>query len=208
LSETQTTIAYIDGFNLYHGLKQRFGHRYLWLDLVKIVRRLRPADDVRTVRYFTAMVRDNAPAEARQSNYLRALKAHNGDAIDIVVGRYQSKQRTCRTCGASWTQYEEKETDVNIAVSLVADSASWLSDLALIISADSDLCPAIRTSRQVSPTRGMIAAFPPKRSSFEIKTLIPGAFPIGPDKLRNSLLPDIVNDPTTGEAYKRPGKWR
>jgi hypothetical protein len=26
--------AYIDGFNLYYGIKHKFGHRYLWLDLV------------------------------------------------------------------------------------------------------------------------------------------------------------------------------
>jgi hypothetical protein len=41
------------------------------------------------------------------------------------------------------------------------DAAS-ASDLALIISADSDLCPAIRTARSLNPGRGMIAAFPPR----------------------------------------------
>jgi hypothetical protein len=25
-------IAYIDGFNLYNGLKSKYRHRYLWLD--------------------------------------------------------------------------------------------------------------------------------------------------------------------------------
>jgi hypothetical protein len=28
-----TVIAYVDGFNLYHGLHQASGRRYLWLDL-------------------------------------------------------------------------------------------------------------------------------------------------------------------------------
>lgn len=54
----------------------------------------------------------------------------------------------------------------------------------------------------------MIAAFPPRRSSFEIRSLIPGAFTIAAADLRNSLLPEIVSDPATGSAYKRPGKWR
>jgi hypothetical protein len=54
----------------------------------------------------------------------------------------------------------------------------------------------------------MIAAFPPRRSSFEIRSLIPGAFTVAAVDLRNSLLPDIVNDPATGQMYKRPGKWR
>jgi hypothetical protein len=58
-----------------------------------------------------------------------------------VLGRYQTKRMTCRQCGSAWTSYEEKETDVNIAVALVADAAASASDVALIISADSDLCP-------------------------------------------------------------------
>ena len=54
----------------------------------------------------------------------------------------------------------------------------------------------------------MIVAFPPRRSSFEIRTLIRGAFTIAAADLRNSLLPDAVNDPATGQVHKRPGKWR
>jgi hypothetical protein len=42
---------------------------------------------------------------------------------------------TCRHCGNVWTSYEEKETDVNIAVGLVADAAASASDIALIVSA-------------------------------------------------------------------------
>jgi hypothetical protein len=53
----------------------------------------------------------------------------------------------------------------------------------------------------------MIAAFPPRRSSFEIRSLIRGAFTIAATDLRNSLLPDAVTDPATGQAFKRPGQW-
>src|SRR5262245_21727846 len=115
---------------------------------------------------------------------------------------------TCRRCGSAWTSYEEKETDVNIAVALVADAAASASDIGLIVSADSDLCPAIRTARSLNHSRRMIAAFPPRRSSFEIRSLIPGAFTIAAADLRNSLLPEAVSDPATGRVYKRPGKWR
>jgi hypothetical protein len=30
-------VAYVDGFNLYHGLKAKHGRRYLWLDLEALV---------------------------------------------------------------------------------------------------------------------------------------------------------------------------
>jgi hypothetical protein len=54
----------------------------------------------------------------------------------------------------------------------------------------------------------MIAAFPSRRSSFEIRSLIRGAFTIAAVDLHNSHLPDTISDPATGRVYKRPGKWR
>jgi hypothetical protein len=205
-------IAYIDGFNLYHGLRDRYQHRYLWLDVVQLVGRLRPRDSVMAVRYFTAIVRNDPPAQARQLAYLDALRAKSGSCLQIIHGRYQAKQQQCRSCGATWTSYEEKETDVNIAVSLVADAASASADLALLISADSDLCPAIRTARVVTAARqtrfGIVAAFPPRRYSHEIKRLIPGAFTLSHQDIRNSLLPDTITDTTSGRKFHRPQKWR
>jgi hypothetical protein len=203
-----SVIAYVDGFNLYHGLHDKYRRRYLWLDLGHLVQRLRPSDHIVAVRYFTALVRDDLAALARQRTYLDALIVHSGGTVEVVLGRYQSKTVSCRQCGSTWASYEEKETDVNIAVSIVPDAAAGASDLALIISAGSDLCPAIRTARSLNQQRGMIAAFPPRRSSFEIRSLIRGAFTVAAVDLRNSLLPDTISDPATGRIYKRPGKWR
>ena len=84
-------------------------------------------------------MRDEPAALARQRTYLDALSAHSGGTVEVVLGRYQSKTVACRQCGNVWISYEEKETDVNIAVSLVADAAATASDIAMIISADSDL---------------------------------------------------------------------
>jgi hypothetical protein len=113
-------VAYVDGFNLYHGLRARYGRRYLWLDLQALVTRLlKPAQRLVAVRYFTASVRNDPLALARQSAYLGALGTFTG--VEIVLGRFQEKNQTCRKCGATWRTYEEKETDVSIAVSLLED---------------------------------------------------------------------------------------
>jgi uncharacterized LabA/DUF88 family protein len=202
-----TVIAYVDGFNLYHGLHQAYGRRYLWLDLQRLVQRVRPHDQILAVRYFTAEVRDDPHGLARQRAYLAALKAYS-PAVEVVLGRYQTKRMTCRRCGSTWTSYEEKETDVNIAVALVADAAASASDIALIVSADSDLCPAIRTARSLNPGRRMIAAFPPRRSSFEIRSLIRKPFTLAAADIRNSLLPEVVEDAARSLVHKRPDKWR
>jgi hypothetical protein len=62
-----TAAAYIDGFNLYYGMKTKFAHRYLWLDVVRLVQHLRPDDEIVAVRYFTALVKAEPDAAARQT---------------------------------------------------------------------------------------------------------------------------------------------
>ncbi|MFG2111098.1 NYN domain-containing protein [Streptomyces sp. NPDC048718] len=200
-------IAYVDGFNLYHGLHGKYRHRYLWLDLVALTRSLRPRDELVKVKYFTASVMNDPSALSRQETYLQALAAHCGTQIEIVMGRYQSKEARCRSCGATWTRYEEKETDVNIAVSLVADIATKAMDSAVIISADSDLSPAVRTARALAPGAHIVAAFPPARFSHELKRIMPASFTIGRAKFSGAQLPRTVTDPLTGHALERPRKW-
>jgi len=102
-----TVIAYVDGFNLYHGLHQGYGRRYLWLDLQHLVQRVRPHDQILAVRYFTAEVKDDPDGLARQRAYLAALKAHSAK-VEVVLGRYQTKKMTCRQCGSAWTSYEDR----------------------------------------------------------------------------------------------------
>ena len=48
--EMAAVAVYIDGFNLYYGMKNKYGRRYHWLDVVHLARRLRPRDDVVVVR--------------------------------------------------------------------------------------------------------------------------------------------------------------
>ena len=65
--------VYVDGFNLYHGVKEfmqieRNSQTWKWLDLVALSSRLVPKDDVRLVRYFTANVQSpkSDPAMAQR----------------------------------------------------------------------------------------------------------------------------------------------
>lgn len=200
-------IVYVDG-NLYHGLHQAHGRRFLWLDLVKLARQLRPREEEVMVRYFTAPVLDDPQAASRQGSYLQALTAHNGPAVEVIHGRYQRKPKQCTKCQASWVSYEEKQTDVNIAISLVSDAATRKASSMLVVSADSDLAPAVKQARVLAPATHIAAAFPPRRSSGELRTLMPASFQIGRAKISASLLPDTIVDPETGHSISRPTKWR
>lgn len=156
------------------------------------------------VRYFTARVRNDPPAERRQQTYLNALAAHSS-LLDIRQGRFQQKSKTCHSCGSSWFEYEEKETDVSLSVSLLEDGVNRLYDTALIVSADSDMSPAIRALRRVLPGVRVMAALPPNRRSFGLLAVCDATIPIGMAKVRQSQLPNAVR--AGSHILLRPPHW-
>ncbi|HEX8345104.1 MAG TPA: hypothetical protein VF657_10210 [Actinoplanes sp.] len=113
-----TVAAYIDGFNLYYGMKNKYGHKYLWLDVVELARRLRPTDEIVVVRYFSAIVKNEPVAAENQHTYLDAMQAHRGPLVDVRLGRFKQRAmgvcRRCRrpytcACPREYRSYEEKE---------------------------------------------------------------------------------------------------
>lgn len=199
--------VYIDGFNLYHGMRTQFGRSLHWLDLEALGESLlRPGQQLEKVRYFTARVRDQDASRRRQLAYLEALKAHCA-LVETHEGRFQRKTCTCFVCRARWTTYEEKETDVSLAVALVEDAALDRFDVALIISADSDLCPAIRAVRRVRPSSRVIVVFPPRRHSDELRRTADAVYWLGRDKLSRAQLPAEINT-QAGIKLSRPAYWR
>jgi uncharacterized LabA/DUF88 family protein len=200
-------IAYIDGFNLYNGLRDKYHRQYLWLDLEALCRSLLlPGQRLAKVKYFTAAVRRQPGSLRRQQTYWNALDVHSAH-LSIERGRFQEKSLSCRSCGTVWRSYEEKETDVAIAVSLVEDAAKKSFGTALLLSADSDLCPAVRSVRRLHPSGKVVAAFPPARRSDDMRRAVDASFTIGERKLRASLLPHDVRS-AGGKVFSRPASWK
>jgi len=200
-------IVYVDGFNLYYGLKAKHRRKYHWLDLERLATSLlRPGQHLVQVRYFTARIRNKPLSEQRQDAYLSALDAHC-PRIQIIEGRFQERQSICRVCQTSRTTYEEKETDVNLALAIAQDAALDRFDIAILISGDADLCPAIRVTRELARTKRIVAAFPPRRWSDALRAEADASFTIGDAKLRQSQLPHKVMLPT-GLIVERPAYWR
>jgi uncharacterized LabA/DUF88 family protein len=199
-------VAYVDGFNLYFGLKAGYGRRYHWLDLQALVTSLlQPGQELREVRYFTARVKNDPDAALRQSTYLDALSAHC-QRVYRVEGRFQEKPRVCNSCGASWTGYEEKETDVNIATALIEDAVEDRYDTAILVSGDSDLRPAVAAVKRLRPGKGVIAAFPPGRHSRVLVRAVDAYIPISHAKVRNAQLPGMIFT-KGGVRLTRPAYW-
>lgn len=199
-------MVYVDGFNLYYGLHDTSKRQHLWLDLVKLSKSLRPNQKLVGVRYFTATVLNDSDAQSRQAHYIDALQAMHPKLIRVILGRYQAKTKTCIKCQNTYTSYEEKETDVNMALSIATDALMGLYDSALIISGDSDMAPAVKAAQSTGKGLFIAAAFPPGRNSQELRSLMPASFPINLYKIRKALLPNKFT--AQGKTFQRPSKWR
>ncbi len=160
MSGDDQVIAYVDGFNLYHGMHQARGRRGLWLDLESLCTSLlRPGQELTGLHCFTALV--DGPGRPRQQAYLDALSAH-GRVTQVHVGRFQTTTHECRSWGSRRRAHEEKESDVSFGVQLVEDAALRRYRVALLVTADSDMLPAVRAARRLAPD-ARVVALPPRR---------------------------------------------
>ncbi len=201
----ERAIAYIDGYNLYHGICDARLQSSRWLDLRELSRSLlKPQQRLVLVRYFTTMVRNNPPKAERQSTFIEALRA--GGGIEVDFGHFLSKAVKCPGCGHEWAKHEEKKTDVNIAVRILDDAFDDRFDVAMVVSGDSDLVPAIESVHARFPDKRIIVAFPPRRQSAELKRVANESFTIGKGKIRSNRLPDPIITPD-GITLQAPRGW-
>lgn len=145
------TNVYIDAFNLFYGCLRKGPHK--WLDLAALCQILLPSNDIKRVRYFTALVSaraDDPGKPQRQQAYLRALSTIPN--LEIHYGSYQSRKvrmylaqtpkKGSKTVEVIRT--DEKGSDVNLATYLVVDAFRKDCEVAVVISNDSDLAQPVR----------------------------------------------------------------
>lgn len=201
-------IAYVDGFNLYFGMKSKGWKRFYWLDIPELVRKiLKPNQQLLETKYFTSRVSASMAdpdKPKRQNTYLEALQTLPG--LSVFFGHYLQTSSTCRKCGASRLVQSEKMTDVNIATQLLADAFLDRFDTAFAISGDSDLAPPVKLIGQVFPGKWITVAFPPGRYSRLLANEAKSTYHIGRDKIATSQFPDPVVKPDGFELH-RPVKW-
>ena len=202
-------VSYIDGFNLYFGLKNKGWKRYYWLDLEALsAALLLPGQTLEATHYFTARLRlagNNQADKQRQDDYLDALATRNN--LNIHYGHYLQKTRQCRQCKATWPDYEEKMTDVNIAVQLIVDAFDDNYETALILSADSDLTTPVKFVRHRFPNKKIVVAQPPGRNSNQLSRVATAAFQINRKKVQNNQLPNTITT-AAGIVLQRPATWK
>ncbi len=148
---TMKTNVYIDAFNLYYGALRYSPHK--WLNLGALSTVLFPNDQINRIKYYTARLKrdaTNPEKSKRQQIYLRALRTI--PQLEIVYGYFQSHpvKRMLATSSienpeiVTVIKNEEKGSDVNLAVDLIADGCAGRYEQAVVISNDSDLGRAVK----------------------------------------------------------------
>jgi len=197
-------IVYIDGFNLYFGIKEAGYEQCKWLDLHLLASNLlQPNQELIEVKYFTSRVGNNPDKQKRQSTYIDALETKN---VQIYYGHYQSGSIECKRCGNKWPTYNEKMTDVNIATQLLIDAYQDKFDMAMLISGDSDLVPPIKAIHTLFVQKKVCVAFPPKRHNSSVALNAKGSIMIGRKKLVDSQLPEEITK-KDGFILRKPSGW-
>lgn len=201
----ERVIAYVDGFNLYFGLREKGWKRYYWLNIALLCQNLLIANqELINTKYFTANVGTPSDKVRRQSTYLEALGTLPN--FRIIRGKYLSNVFTCKNCGHKRLDSKEKMTDVNIAVEMISDAYKNNYDIALLISADSDLVPVLKFIREIAPQKRIVVGFPPARRSFDLQKAASAYFNIYESTLAKSVLPDAV---VRADGFKiiKPYEW-
>lgn len=199
-------IAYVDGYNLYYGLRARGWQRFYWLNVQELVEHLlRPGQMLVRTKYFTTVVEQPADKQRRQAIFLEALRTLPD--FHIYYGHFLSNPVTCQQCGHTYEVHHEKMTDVNITIELLTDAFQDRFDMALLLSGDSDLTPVVRAVRSLFNRKQVIVVFPPERSSKALKQAASGYVHVNRPMLLRSQFPDEVVKPD-GYVLRRPAEWQ
>ncbi len=205
--EKQRVIVYVDGFNFYYGLKHDRWRRYYWLDVVAFFEMcMRPDQELVAVKYFSARPTDIGKSE-RQNAFFQANKEN--PKFKLILGKYLKKKIECFKCHNIIHTYEEKESDVRIATQIVADAYQKNCDVAIIVSADSDMVPAIELAMEAK--QKVFIYFPPNQYSNNLATMGSGStieLRRYESRFKKALLPDSVHLKLENFDIHIPDKWK
>jgi len=201
----QRVNIYVDGFNFYFGLKSKMWKKYYWLDVVNFFEKFMKEDQILENVYYCSAIQKNNGKKDRQDLFFSANKLN--PKFKLVFGKFL--QKTFTYGGKSYSTFEEKQTDVNIAVQLIRNVVLDKCDISIIVSADSDLIPPINLIRELNPNHKIYCYFPPNRYSADLTQQSDGIINLAryESRFKSSLLPEKVTL-KSGYVVEIPPSWK
>lgn len=203
----------IDGFNLYHSLREAAvdGSATRWLDIRALCGSYMSAigggAQLGPVEYFSALANhlrpENPEVVARHQQYIRALR---GSGVVVQLHRFKKKTIRCTECNARIKRHEEKETDVAISVRLLEILHSGAADAVALVTGDTDVVPAIRAANRMFPENPVYVLFPFDRRNRELESVAQRAFTIKAKTYEKFQFSDPYVLPN-GKVVSKPASW-
>lgn len=185
--------CYIDGFNLYYAIMENPNFvKYKWLNLRSLCQMFigdPKLYEIQKIYYFSAYCPWKVKRQLRHRTYVKALRT---ERIDCVMGEMFRESRTCKKCGHTYIEQKEKQTDINIATTMLTGAYQNKFDVAFLITGDSDMVPVIKKVQNVFGKK-VTSIFPPNRESSHIKQVAHSHKKIEEVHLKNSPFPNVIN---------------
>ena len=200
---------YVDGFNLYHALCDLRRNHLKWLDLWALGERLIDRREERLVRVvYCSAYPTHLPYPAKIARHQAYVAALTARGVDCYLGHFKARPRTrCRCCHHAWQTYEEKESDVTLALQILHDAHRDRVDRIYLLSGDSDFASLARLFRAAFPNKRFISVAPPHRAhSKEILRYAHRKRRLTTRTLELSLLPARLQD-GRGGVIVRPVEY-
>jgi uncharacterized LabA/DUF88 family protein len=106
----------------------------------------------------------------------------------------------------NYKTFEEKETDVNIAVTMLLEAANDTFDKAILFCGDSDLIAGVEALKKFAPHKQIQVVVPFGRSSIDLVNTCHSSAKIKRKHLENNQLPTEILLPD-GKKLIKPLEW-
>lgn len=206
----------IDGFNLYHSVRDAekdIGGAVStkWLDIKSLcssyIYLLGKTASLKQIYYFSALAKhletSKPDVTKRHKDFIKCLEA---TGVITKLNRFKRKSVRCHSCKHQFFKYEEKETDVAIAVKLFEIFVEDICDTVVLVTGDTDLAPAVSTAKRLFTHKAIIFAFPYKRKNRELAQLAPDSFEIKKHQYGKHQFADPYILPN-GKSVHKPSTW-
>lgn len=208
----QRIVVFVDGFNLYHSLckiARRDGTDTVkWVDLSKLCQLYvgHQTEKIEEILYFTALCTWDQRKKERHRWYTYLLEK---TGVEVIWGKYNEVTRKfthsneikevlppdCKTPDKLiYKTFEEKKTDVNIALKIFEYAMLDKFDKAIVVSGDSDLIPALEMVKKHYPSKKFTVLLPWKTKGAAICKVAGDSHKIRPQNIESSLFPEEVEN--------------
>lgn len=159
------------------------------------------------IYYFSALANHLEQAKpGLTSRHRILLECFSDSGVIVELSRFKLKDLTCPNCKHRYKRAEEKETDVALAAKLFEILFNDECDVAVLMTGDTDIAPAVRVAAKLFPLKQVCFAFPYGRKNKELAKLVGTSFRISKEAYTTHQLHDPVQL-TSGKVIPKPLTW-